>query len=262
VLPSFTLKYKATDTINVRGSYSRTIARPSFKELAPVLFRDAETGDFFAGNQRLKISDIDNYDARFEWYPQSGGTVALSLFSKFIQNPIERGIDGVEKFLNSSDAVIYGAELEFDKNLSFLSESLRPISIGGNYAYLRSVAQRERSSVFSGTRRLQGQPDYIFNFNLTYDEPDFGLSAGIFLNVTGIYLDTLGAGPVADIFVEPVTSLNAFATYKFGNAGKLTLRANNLTQAPFRRVYDNGDRNVYEASNTSTTYSVSYEIEL
>ena len=34
----------------LRGAVTRTIARPSLKELAPIIFRDAETGDTFAGN--------------------------------------------------------------------------------------------------------------------------------------------------------------------------------------------------------------------
>ena len=263
VLPSFTLKYKLAETMNLRGSFARTIARPSFKELAPVLFRDAETGDFFAGNQRLKTSDIDNYDLRLEWFPKSGGTVALSLFSKAISDPIEKGIDGVERFFNGNDAVIYGAEIEFDKDLSFLAEPLRGLSIGANYAYLRSVAPRESESVFSDTRRLQGQPDYILNFNLGFDKPEFfGLSSGLLLNVTGIYLDTVGAQQVADIFVEPLTTLNAFVSFKTGKNGKLTFRASNLTSPELRRVYDNGDRNIYDSTNTSTTYSVTFEMEL
>jgi outer membrane receptor protein involved in Fe transport len=260
VLPAVALKFRLTDTMNLRGGWSRTIARPSFKELAPVLFRDAESGDLFGGNAELKISNIDNYDVRWEWYPASGGLVALNFFSKFIQNPIERtNLDGLDRFVNGNDAVIYGAEIEIDQNLGFLSDAFRHFSVGMNYAWMKSVAERETDSQYSRTRRLQGQPDYTFNFNLTYDHPDTGLSAGIFLNVTGPYLESLGAGPVADIFVEPQTTLNAFIAWKFPDAGKLTLRAGNLTSPQIRKVYDNRDRDIYEISNTSTTYSISYE---
>lgn len=262
VLPAFAAKYELTDEFTLRGAWSRTIARPSFKELAPVAFRDAESGDDFVGNSKLQISDIDNFDVRLEYYPRSGGGVAaVNFFSKFIQNPIELQNTGILQFVNSPDATIYGFELEFDRTLEFVEPSLRPFSIGANYAFLRSQGQRGQASEFGKTRRLQGQPDYIFNFNLTYDNKEYGLGAGLLLNVTGPYLDSVGTSNVPDILVDPVTSLNAFLSLKIGKNGKITLRANNLTQSPVLKSYDNGRRDLYELVNTSTQYSVSCEWE-
>jgi outer membrane receptor protein involved in Fe transport len=262
VLPAISIKYRATDTINLRGSFSRTIARPSIKEYAPVVFRDAESGDQFLGNSSLKISNIDNIDVRAEWYPPGGGSLALSGFTKFIEDPIELVIGAFQQFQNGADATVYGGEIEYDRDLSFLSETLRPFTIGGNYTYIKSVTERIGfTRGLSKTRRLQGQPDYILNFNLTYDNSDMGLSMGTFLNVTGVYLDAAGSIGVPDIYVEPTTTLNAFVSLKIGKNAKLTLRASNLTSEPVRRVYDNGSRSLYDQSSTSTNYSVSFEGE-
>jgi len=261
VLPAFSFKYDAGDHFALRGSWSRTIARPSFKELAPVAFRDAESGTDFVGNSGLRISNIDNFDLRLEYYPPGGGTAAVNLFSKFIADPIELSNTGFRQFINSKDATIYGFEFEFDRDLGFIDQSLRPFSVGTNFAYLRSQAQRETFSVFGTTRRLQGQPDSIFNFNVIYDNREYGLGAGLLLNVTGPYLDSVGQGVIPDIFVDPVTTLNAFLSLKIGKNGKVTLRANNLTQSPSRKVYDNAARDLYELANSSIQYSISCEWE-
>jgi len=262
VLPAFNVKWKVTDEMNLRGVFSQTIARPSFKELAPVAFRDAETGDDFVGNSQLKISHISNYDVRWEWYRKVGGSLAVTGFSKFIKDPIEKaGSTGLQQFINTEDAVIYGFEVEGEQNLGFLSSELKAFTISANYTYMRSVAQRDSFSIFGSNRRLQGQPDYILNFNLTYEEPAIGLTAGIFLNVTGAYLDIVGIANNPDIFVEPLTTLNAFIALKIGKSGKLTLRGSNLTSPTTRKVYNNGRRDIYELVNTSTTYSLSYEME-
>lgn len=262
VLPAISIKYRTTDTINLRGSFSRTIARPSIKEFAPVVFRDAESGDQFLGNSSLKISNIDNIDVRGEWYPPGGGSLALSGFTKFIKDPIELVTGAYQQYQNGADATVYGFEIEYDRDLSFLAEALRPFTIGGNYTYIKSVAERVGfTRGLSQTRRLQGQPDYIMNFNLGYDRTDIGLSAGAFLNVTGVYLDAAGTTGIPDIYVEPTTTLNAFVSLKVGKHAKLSLRASNLTSEPIRRVYDNGSRSLYDQASTSTNYSLSIEGE-
>jgi TonB-dependent receptor len=262
VLPALNTKWKLTDEMNLRGAVSRTIARPSLKELAPVAFKDAESGDDFVGNSQLKISQITNYDVRFEYYPKDGGSFALNGFSKFIEDPIEKaGGTGLQQFVNAPDGVIYGFELEADRNLSFLAEELRAFSLGLNYAYIKSVVPRNQFSQSGPNRRLQGQPDYIFNFNLTYDNPEFGLSAGAFLNLTGPYLDLVGLSNVPDVYADPVTTLNVFIAFKLGKTGKLTLRANNLTTPKVTRYYDDGQRSPYEVGNTAATYSLSFEMD-
>ena len=71
-LPSINTVYQVVDNMNVRGAYSRTLARPSFRELAPFasfLF----VGDYiFVGNSELKRTLIDNYDFRWEWFTRPG----------------------------------------------------------------------------------------------------------------------------------------------------------------------------------------------
>ncbi len=260
VLPALSLRYDFTDTMALRGAFSRTIARPSFKEMAPVVIRDAESGDFFLGSSTLEISHITNYDIRWEWFPSDGSFFAITGFTKYIEDPIEkREGNGIIQFFNSDDAIVYGFEIEFDRDLSFIDPLFEPFSINGNFSYIFSSVPRDRFSIFGDTRRLQGQPDYIFNLNFNYDNEEYGISAGLFMNVTGQYVDAVGSAQQPDILVEPYTSLNAMLSFKIGESGKLTFRASNLWNSDLTKVYDNGARNIYSASSSGTTYSISYE---
>src|SRR5690606_30183595 len=66
LFPSANLIYELRDNMNLRGSYSRTIARPSFKEKSLVEISDLLTGMVFIGNLDLAPTEIDNIDLRWE----------------------------------------------------------------------------------------------------------------------------------------------------------------------------------------------------
>jgi outer membrane receptor protein involved in Fe transport len=55
-----TLTYGLTDKINLRTSYSRTLARPEFRELSVSTYYDYELLALQQGNPTLKTSHIDN----------------------------------------------------------------------------------------------------------------------------------------------------------------------------------------------------------
>ena len=81
--------YDLTPRMKVRGTWSQTIARPTFLELAPVITYDFVSGENFVGNRDLRISHIVNTDLRWEWFPRPGEVFAASLFRKEIDDPIE-----------------------------------------------------------------------------------------------------------------------------------------------------------------------------
>lgn len=260
VLPAVSGNWDISDTARLRGAFSRTVARPSFKELAPVLTRDAETSDVFIGNRDLQVSDVSNYDLRWEWTPQPGSLLAVSVFSKTITDTIEKTFaTGVEQFVNTGTANVHGFELEADTNLGFIDPSLDDISIGANYSFINSSIERADSSIFGATRRLQGQPDYLFNFNLTYNNEDIGFDAGLFLNVTGQYLDAVGQDIDPDVYVRPATTLDASLGFRVGETGKLSLRAANLTNERYVKYFDTFGSPIHTITNRGVSYSLSYE---
>ena len=88
-LPALAFTYELTDNTNLRASGTRTLARPSFREFAPLNTFDFLGGYIQNGNPDLKRTLIDNFDFRFEQYPSPGSYFAVSLFYKNFHNPIE-----------------------------------------------------------------------------------------------------------------------------------------------------------------------------
>lgn len=262
VLPALSVTWEMAEHQRFRTAVSQTIARPSFKEISPVVFANAETGDFFVGNIDLKTSSITNYDMRWEWFPEPGALVGVSAFAKTIKDPIEFSQDGIfTRYINVDKAVVYGFELEFQRDLSFIAPELKPFSLGANYSYIKSIATRSNlggPAVFGTTRRLQGQPDYIFNFNLNYESEDNPWSGGVFLNVIGQQLFAVSSRfNEPDIFQEPVTTLDLGMAYRLGKTCKLNFRASNITNAEVRRVYNNSQKPVYSIRRPGVGFSVS-----
>src|SRR5690606_25501041 len=108
--------------MNVRLHYGHTIARPSFREITPTRNYDTTTDDLFLGNPNLQISQIKNYDARWEWFRRPGEVLAASVFYKELSGPIELEYTdqqaNISQYRNREGATLYGAELEVRTQLS------------------------------------------------------------------------------------------------------------------------------------------------
>lgn len=264
--PSVTAKWDFFDDMSLRVAYSRTTARPSIKEVAPVFTRDVDNASIFSGNVGLQPSIIDNYDVRWEWFPGAGDTFAISVFTKLIDEPIERTQSGgSEFFTNEVSATIYGFELEGTKSLDFIGGPFENVSLSSNFTKLFSSVESDantdlirRNVGLPLVRPLQGQPDYIFNFNIVYDNEEWGLFASLLLNVTGRLLYATGTagseGGAPDIYQEPITTLNLVMSKKLTENLTLTFQANNLTGSGTERRYEGGLLNRLE--NKGRTYSI------
>src|SRR5690606_37685265 len=110
VLPSLALNYSLAHDQNLRLSASRTLARPEYRELAPVQFRDVIGAENVRGNPDLVRTLVQNLDLRWEWYPQYGELLSVALFGKRFDRPIEqvfRGTSGTRllTYANAREAV-------------------------------------------------------------------------------------------------------------------------------------------------------------
>ncbi len=266
LLPSLSTRWKIAEEMSLRSSVSRTVARPTFKEIAVVFSRDPETGNFFVGNPALEMSSITNYDLRWEWMPAPGDQFAVSIFAKQIDSPIEFINQGVfNTARNEQSAYLYGFEIEIYKELGNLMEDLRGFSVGINYGFVLSRVdltddseQIRRSAGLSADRPLQGQPDYTFNANLSYEIKDLGFTASLLLNVTGPLLYTVGGqfenNLTPDIYQRPFTSLDLAFNQKLSETWSLNLRVSNLLDQPRERYFDGGLP--FSVTRTGTTYTL------
>ena len=181
-LPSITIKYKATNKINIRASYYRSIARPNYYELVPALSYSSSSANISQGNPYLKHSIADNYDVRLEFFPKNEEQLFIGGFYKKLTDPIEYAyLNGTTyQPVNDGDATVYGAELVYTKYFG------KHIGITGNYTFIHSnissikaytdvVARTTHDSLQQ--RPLQGQTDNTLNLSLLYRNDKSGFFA-------------------------------------------------------------------------------------
>jgi outer membrane receptor protein involved in Fe transport len=209
VLPGLNLVYKLTDRTNLRTAYSRTVARPDFRELAPFEFTDFIGGRAVSGNPNLKRSNIDNFDLRYETFPRLGELMAVSAFYKKFHDPIEQIIRPTAQlsvtYQNAKAATNYGLELEFRRRLDAIAPSFEPLSVNVNVTLVKSEIDIEPGLGVqtSDSRALQGQSPYVVNVTLGYDNEDKGLQGNLLYNVFGRRISEVGAQGLPDVYEQP-----------------------------------------------------------
>ena len=77
-LPSFLVKWDATDDLKVRASYTKTLARPKYSHLVANASYNTEESpvEITLGNPDLKPITSHNFDLSGEYYFKSGGQPA------------------------------------------------------------------------------------------------------------------------------------------------------------------------------------------
>ena len=272
LLPGVAATFNLTENVNLRFAWSQTLARPSFKEMGPVLTKDFTSDEYFVGNPDLQLSKANNYDFRAEWFPRAGEVVAVSLFYKNLEKPMEQQAEFDQilqvpflKYDNSPNGIIYGVEIEARKRLDQLASWLKNFSLYFNYSQIQSsvpldpdvAAILEADNQPATDRPLQGQPEYIINAGLNYDNEEYRFYAGLYFNVTGPLLYAVGAPSFVgtpdayytpDIYEQPAPSLDFNLTQGVTENWRLTLRGKNLLNPFFNRTQTyNGTEYIYSS---------------
>ena len=274
-LPAIGLVYEPIERVTLRGSYSETIARQTFKEITPILQQEYLGGPVFIGNPQLEMSDLENYDLRLDYTPYEGGLYSISWFDKDVDGPIEY-VQKLGTFTYTSpenypEGELSGFELEGRQHLGRFWERLEGLSVGANATFIDSevtvpegqALEFERLGVPLTTRDMTNAPDHLYNVYLTYDIERSGTQLGLFYTVEGDTL-TAGAGTVGNTFVPSVYSkeygtLNMSLFQKVGKHFVLRFQAKNLTNPEIEQVYRSefiGD----DVTRTSYTKGVEFEL--
>ena len=245
--PSLNIIYSLAENSNLRASYSSTTARPSFKESSAANIYDPIVERSFLGNLELKPSYIDNFDLRYEKYGEDNQFLALSLFYKLFEDPIEVNYYSVNTpndyiARNSNDAAVFGLEFELRKNIvnndrSRFSINLNTSIINSDlemtdqeYNFRLALAKQIGIDSLDRNRVMQGQSPYLVNAGLNYNLFDKELEAGLFYNVQGRALQVISAGEFPEVYTEPFHSLNLNVSKRIGSEKKTTfsIKAENL----------------------------------
>lgn len=254
-LPSVNFVYSLTNKMNIRLSYSKTVNRPEFRELAPFLFFDYATQNTIGGLQDLKRATITNYDFRYEFYPGKAQLFSVSAFYKDFENPIEiifiPGITNQASYVNTTSAKVYGLEAEFRTLLSTMvgmkreGTLLSKFTLSANAALMKSNIRLDR--LFSidperliTDRSLQGQSPYLINSSLSFNDDVSGFSATVSVNRVGDRIYIAGIkGESADIYEKARTVIDLQAAKFFlKNKLEIKLTARDILARDINFYYD------------------------
>ncbi len=237
VMPSVSVVADLDDELFLRAGYSRTVARPTFRELSPALYYDFARGRTASGNPELRTTRIDNLDLRGEWFLGGSELIAVGAFYKHLDQPIEAAFKDQNgdamTYVNTPRARCLGAEVEARLELSRLAAWLTPFFVGGNLSLIHSRIDLDGGggpAVIEGTRRrrpLQGQSPVVVNVELgaRLERTETELTA--LYNLAGARIAEVGVGGTPDAYEAPLHRLDLTISQELGDY-RLKIAGTNL----------------------------------
>lgn len=275
LLPSanliYALRNTQTNKMNLRASFTRTLARPTFRELAPFASFDFVRDFTLIGNPNLKRTRIDNYDLRWEWMPSLGEILSVSAFYKHFQNPIERVINPTAvnlelNYRNVPEATVYGLEFEAKKSLAFMGNGFRNFRVGANFTLIRSFLDIDPQELTQirvlnpsapARRAMYGQSPYTINADLTYINDTLGLMMSLNFNVWGDRISDISSGGTPNVYERSRPQLDYTISQNISSRWSIRFRARNLFNPENRRTYRFHDQDfTFQSFRTGRVFSL------
>lgn len=250
-LPGANLIFTPIPDMNLRFGYSQSVSRPEFRELSPTQYPSPRGLRALIGNPLLVEANIENWDARWEWFFSPLELVSLSFFRKNLTKPIEQTVIVessliADSFRNAKDGTLTGFEFEGRKDFGFVHRWLKPVSLLANVAYIDAtvnVPKAKKLEVQTTTSRpLQGQAPYIANAALEYAHPWLGTYRLLYYTA-GERITAAGSFGLADIVEQPRHQLDAVVIVPVKPFGlPLTLKGSAENLLDDRILYTEGTR--------------------
>ncbi len=253
VLPGLHIRFEPSARLLVRAALTRSLARPSFGELAPAQRIDLEAIDgeivrrAEIGDPTLAPYRSTNVDLSVEYYDDEALTVfSAALFGKRIEDFVVRadvadlrfpGFEEVIAPVNGDRASLVGVELAWTRRFGELPPPWNGLLVSANATWVDSkstlpLAQRELP--------LPNQSDVLANLALGYERG--GFSARIAGNFRGERLVRLDEpeDPAFDVYEADRFLLDLSFKYRFDRHWQLAFEALNVADRPLYEFY--GDR--------------------
>lgn len=236
IFPAFHARFAPSDHTNVRFAFTSGIARANFFDLVPYLWILPEEQEILRGNSKLEPTTAYNLDLMFEYYFQSIGLLSVGGFYKdlsdiiytrqFVEESGEYEGWDVEQPVNGGSAKLYGVELNWQQQFTFLPGFWKGFGIFANYTYAKSDADL----LYREWTTLPGQASDAGNLALTYDGARF--DGRISMNYNGRYIDEVGASPAEDEIIDDHVQWDASASVAVSPSMEVYLNLVNLNNAP------------------------------
>jgi outer membrane receptor protein involved in Fe transport len=274
VLPALNVKYGLSEKSNLRFATGKTYTRPVVMESYPIEYINAD-GTSTKGNPFLENSNNYNVDLKYELFPTSKEVFVLGLFGKKIDQPIERTFisnaanSTITTYLNSDNALLYGAEIEFIFDFARINKSLTDFSFGFNTSLMHTKVDVKPTTTDSEgnvttsietfkNRELQGASKWLINSDLKYQfdlSESWSNTVSLVYSVFGKRIYAVGTGGLDHIYELPVQQLDFIWSSKLSNHFDLKFSADNLLD-PARKSEqgNNGTSSIVEQSNITNSY--------
>lgn len=268
--PALNVSYLISDELQLRLGFSQTVSYPGLIERSDSQSFDPTTDDPIFGSPNLVVSEIDNFDARLEYYFGEENRLSLALFNKSITNPIETAIADASgtsaagiTFRNQLGADLNGIELDF--SIIALEDDEKELFVNGNISFIDSEVQLGAVSLRlegegANGRKLQGQSEYLANLQIGFDHFPTSQKFTLLANYFDDRIFRVARGAALGPIVEKGRAvIDANYEKAFGDSWTLKAKVKNLTNEPVTYMQNVNDIEFYEMG-TSVNISLSYSL--
>jgi TonB-dependent receptor len=236
VLPGIHLRHQLFADTPLRISFSRTLARPNYSDLAPFILQDTTALTISKGNPDLNVTTSNNFDASLEHYFQNVGIVSGGFFYKHLadyiypstaQQTIGSDVYRVSQPINGDSANLYGVEFTLVRQLDFLPGGLKDLDLYANYTHVHSNAILPRGDFI-----LPSQASNMGNLAIGYQHR--GFSSRLSLNYQGQLPLLIGNTINDDNWLDHRLEVDFSASQNIGKHVKVFIDMLNLANRPYR----------------------------
>ena len=266
ILPVLNGRVKLEDDLYFRFSAGRSVSRPNFADLNPVvsLFGPTTTGGALGtgsgGNPDLKSVKSNNYDLAFEDYFAKSSFVSLTGFYRTIDGYVQtfastEVIGGVSYSVvrprNAGKGHLQGMEATYQQFYDSLPGIFRGLGLQANFTYITGSTDTADTTPGAALGARTTKPyaqvsKTSYNVIGLYERGAF--SARLAYNWRGSYVDTFDGpnapgSPLRTISVRPTSRMDFSASYKWRQV-TITLDATNLLNQKYKD-YFGADASLY-----------------
>jgi TonB-dependent receptor len=268
VLPGLHLRYDAGSDWVLRAAANKTVSRPSFGDIAPRIGYNRGDEEVRLGNPELDPYESNNVDLSFERYIGSTGILSLGLFHKSIDGYIVNTVSDsdpeypgfeVTRVINGDKAKVYGAEFNWQQQLSFLPAGWDGLLVGASGTWLETDFDPGLDGRADEDFTLPRASRHVYSAHLGYEKA--GFSTRLAAVYRSEYLDTLGDSRAYDIFVAPHTQLDFSLDYKITTNVSVYFEAQNLLDKPLE-LYQGVRSRTLQNEEYGRTYALGLKVAL
>ncbi|WP_313344079.1 TonB-dependent receptor [Stenotrophomonas sp.] len=268
VLPGLHLRYDAGSDWVLRAAANKTVSRPSFGDIAPRIGYNRGDEEVRLGNPELDPYASKNLDLSMERYIGSTGILSLGLFHKSIDGYIVNTVSDsdpdypgfeVTRVINGDKAKVYGAEFNWQQQLSFLPAGWDGLLVGASGTWLETDFNPGLDGRADDDFTLPRASKHVYSAHLGYEKA--GFSTRIAAVYRSEYLDTLGDSRAYDIYVAPNTQLDFSLDYKITSNVSVYFEAQNLLDKPLE-LYQGVRSRTLQNEEYGRTYALGLKVAL